>query len=47
MRTVVVIFVLALIAMVGGWYSDSVLMRGEITPHLDPVSVAVAIGAHR
>jgi hypothetical protein len=46
METIAVLFVLALIAIAGGWYSDSVLTRAEITPHADPISVAVTIGLH-
>jgi hypothetical protein len=41
MRTLAVIFVLALIAIAGGICSDPVLMSGT-APHADPVSLAVA-----
>src|ERR1700675_4393205 len=41
LRTLAVIFVLALIAIAGGICSDPVLMSGT-APHADPVSLAVA-----
>jgi len=42
MRTLAVIFVLALIAIAGGIYSDAVLMSGRV-PHADPDPVTLAI----
>ena len=42
MRTLAVIFVLALIAIAGGIYSDAVLMSGRV-PHADPDPVSLAI----
>jgi hypothetical protein len=36
MKAIVVVFVLALIAIAGGWYSDNMLMRGEIHPAPGP-----------
>jgi hypothetical protein len=48
MRTVLVIFVLALIAIAGEIYSDALLTSHEraATVVLDPVSAAVAQAAH-
>jgi hypothetical protein len=46
MRTITVIFVLALIAVAGEAYSDHVLMSGNITAPVDPVSFAVGSTAH-
>jgi hypothetical protein len=43
MRTIAVIFVLALIAIAGEFYSDRLLTSGKIAQAApDPVSVAVA-----
>jgi hypothetical protein len=42
MRTLAVIFVLALIAIAGGICSDPVLMRGT-APHADPDPVSLAV----
>jgi hypothetical protein len=42
MRTLAVIFVLALIAIAGGICSDAVLMSGT-APHADPDPVALAV----
>jgi hypothetical protein len=42
MRTLAVIFVLALIAIAGGICSDPVLMSGT-APHADPDPVALAV----
>jgi hypothetical protein len=47
MRTVFVIFVLALLTIAGGVYSDAVLTSGQVA-HVavpDPVTIAVAHGA--
>jgi hypothetical protein len=46
MRTITVIFVLALIAVAGEAYSDHVLMSGSVTAPVDPVSLAVGDTAH-
>ena len=46
MRTITVIFVLALIAVAGEVYSDHVMMSGSITAPVDPVSFAVGSTAH-
>lgn len=46
MRTITVIFVLALIAVAGEAYSDHVLMSGSVTAPVDPVSFAVGSTAH-
>jgi len=42
MRTLAVIFALALIAIAGGFYSDAVLMSGR-APHADPDPVTLAV----
>jgi hypothetical protein len=44
MRTVVVIFVLALLTIAGEIYSDAVLTRGQVAHEAapDPVAMAVA-----
>jgi hypothetical protein len=43
MRTIFVIFVLALITIAGELYSDVVLKGGQVSPGAsDPVSLAVA-----
>jgi hypothetical protein len=45
MRTLAVIFVLALLTVAGEIYSDALLRRGEISHAApDPVSIAVAHG---
>jgi hypothetical protein len=46
MRTIAIIFLLALIAVAGEVYSDRVLMSGSITVPVDPISRAVADSAH-
>jgi hypothetical protein len=46
MRTMTVIFVLALIAVAGEVYSDRMLMSGSVTAPVDPISRAVADSAH-
>ncbi len=46
MRTITVIFVLALMAVAGEAYSDHVLMSGSVTAAVDPVSMAVGDTAH-
>jgi len=46
MRTITVIFVLALIAVAGEAYSDHVMMSGSVTAPVDPVSFAVGSTAH-
>jgi hypothetical protein len=46
MRTITVIFVLALIAVAGEVYSDHVLTSGSVTAQVDPVSLAVGSTAH-
>jgi hypothetical protein len=46
MRTITVIFVLALIAVAGEVYSDRALMSGSVTVPVDPVSRAAADSAH-
>ncbi|WP_167558741.1 hypothetical protein [Bradyrhizobium canariense] len=46
MRTIWVIFVLALVAIAGEIYSDAVLTSSQILPGAaDPAAVAVAHGA--
>ena len=46
MKTVAVIFLLALIAIAGEIYSDAVLTSGQVLPDApDPAAVAVAHGA--
>jgi hypothetical protein len=45
MRTITVIFVLALIAVVGEVYSDRALMSGSVTAPVDPVSRAAVDAA--
>jgi hypothetical protein len=49
MRTIVVIFVLALITIAGGIYSDAVLTGDQVRPAAapDPATVAVAHAARR
>jgi len=42
MRTLAVIFALALIAIAGGFYSDAVLMSGR-APHADPDPATLAV----
>jgi hypothetical protein len=42
MRTLAVIFILALIAIAGGIYSDAVLMSGRAT-HADPDPATLAV----
>jgi hypothetical protein len=42
MRTLAVILALALIAIVGGIYSDAVLMSG-MAPHADPDPATLAV----
>jgi len=42
MRTITVIFVLALITIAGAWYSDRVLTGGKVAAAADPVTVGVA-----
>jgi hypothetical protein len=43
MRTLVVIFVLALIALAGEIYSDAILTGGQVMPAVpDPAGLAVA-----
>jgi hypothetical protein len=46
MRTITVIFVLALIAVAGEVYSDHVLMSGSVTAPIDAIARAVADSAH-
>jgi hypothetical protein len=49
MRTIVVIFIFALITIVGEIYSDAVLRSGEVSSRSapDPVAVAIAHGLKR
>jgi hypothetical protein len=42
MRILAAIFVLALIAIAGGMYSDAVLMSG-MAPHADPDAATLAV----
>jgi hypothetical protein len=43
MRTIAVIFVLALVTIAGGIYSDAVLTSGQVRPAAAPDSATVAI----
>jgi hypothetical protein len=47
MRTLAVIFVLALIAIAAEIYSDTVLTREEVSHAPDPASAAIAHGLKR
>jgi hypothetical protein len=47
MRTIAVIFVLALMVIAAEIYSDAVLMRGAVTAAPDPASAAIAHGLKR
>jgi hypothetical protein len=46
MRTITVIFVLALLAIAGELYSDWAMMSGSVTEPVDPVSRAVGGSAN-
>jgi len=47
MRTIAVIFVLALITIAGEWISDRALTSGKVARiHADPVTVGVALARH-
>ena len=44
MRTITVIFVLALITIAGGWYTDRAFTSGKVaTTHADALTVGVAL----
>jgi hypothetical protein len=47
MRTIAVIFVLALMVIAAEIYSDAVLTRGAVTAAPDPASAAIAHGLKR